>query len=338
MAIVFGWYSFPIKKFSSTDLNIDLPDVDPVNFEIRQQIFHLFWIPVFPLYKIYGIRRDKLLYEVTPSIERVLKGQSFRTPWYSFMLPILLLLGFGGFHVMEEFSHYQYRRLAEQRVTENHDRLQAKIDGLKEGDLVRMYTRNWSSSSQNLSLYVLNVMDSNAMCVLVNDVNSSYSFVDILDQIENSEGLQRAFSIPIDSLRKSVVINEKEEIQGALAFEGIPDYYILNDIIPIQGPLLENPGTGSTQYPGLILHFQNKGKPLVLLSSEITKGNFTWADTFPRLIPSAETHSSYISLSSNDYPNDTPYAFTLLVEDDKKVRYTYLFEGTNTERKMRLIP
>lgn len=93
MAFVFGWYSFNLKSYSAEELNLDSSQWVNTSFEVRQEVFHLFWIPVFSLGKLYVLRKENKLYDLPANIASKIKTKGkIRTPWYSFLLPILALV------------------------------------------------------------------------------------------------------------------------------------------------------------------------------------------------------------------------------------------------------
>ena len=93
MTFAFGWYSFKLKSYTIEELHLDKNLWNDSTFEIRQEVFHLFWIPVFSLGKLYRVRKQNKLYEVPDSITSKIKGKGkVRTPWYSFLLPILAVV------------------------------------------------------------------------------------------------------------------------------------------------------------------------------------------------------------------------------------------------------
>lgn len=93
MAFVFGWYSFKLKSFTPEEINLDKNLWNDSTFEVRQEVFHLFWIPVFSLGKSYRVRKQNKLYEIPDAVTSKIKGKgNIRTPWYSYLLPILAVV------------------------------------------------------------------------------------------------------------------------------------------------------------------------------------------------------------------------------------------------------
>lgn len=82
--MIYGWYSFLIKCYTPAELNIIGENLEGITFEVRQKIFHLFWIPFFSIGKIYALRKNGELYNLTEDYVTLLKSYSdAKTPWYS---------------------------------------------------------------------------------------------------------------------------------------------------------------------------------------------------------------------------------------------------------------
>lgn len=90
MSFLFGWYGFKLKSYSVEELDLKKEIWKDSVFEVRQQVFHLFWIPFFSIGKKYAVRKQGELYDIPENIiyKIKLKGK-VKTPWYSFLLIIL---------------------------------------------------------------------------------------------------------------------------------------------------------------------------------------------------------------------------------------------------------
>lgn len=110
MRIVFGTYHINIKKYTAEDLGIQ--EKVEYSFAVKQQIFHLFWIPVFPLMKVYAmVDRRGEAYHAPLEIKHLIRnGRRHITPWYSFSLLILGLIVLVGIWISEQASNYESRQ------------------------------------------------------------------------------------------------------------------------------------------------------------------------------------------------------------------------------------
>ncbi|PSL43487.1 hypothetical protein CLV51_108179 [Chitinophaga niastensis] len=92
MFFIYGRRSLCLKAFQLADIGIasDVPDF--VQFEVRQEYAHLYWIPLFPIGKIWCVRKtDDKLYEVHEDLLPLLKALPHpAVSWISFLGPILI--------------------------------------------------------------------------------------------------------------------------------------------------------------------------------------------------------------------------------------------------------
>lgn len=93
MNIIFGQYSFKIKSVSPKELDIDQAEWEHSTFEIRQLVFHLFWLPFFSLGRKYVEKRKGKSYELPLYIINTIKlKEKVRTPWYAYFIPVALIV------------------------------------------------------------------------------------------------------------------------------------------------------------------------------------------------------------------------------------------------------
>lgn len=122
--IVFGHNNFLIKSFKPEEAGLPPVERNAITFEVRQRYFHLFWIPFFPIGKVWGLKRagDENLYAIPDDIEQVVKSNvSVGTPWYSFAL-CLIALFVGAVIFLKDVQRKQgyednfYNRIAESKM------------------------------------------------------------------------------------------------------------------------------------------------------------------------------------------------------------------------------
>src|SRR5215831_13773647 len=93
--IVYGHNSFALNTCKPSQLGLPIEADKLYIIERRQRYFHLFWIPVFGIGKIWVLRKhtDGELYEPTPKLSKLLHSFPLKekTPWYTYSFLILLL-------------------------------------------------------------------------------------------------------------------------------------------------------------------------------------------------------------------------------------------------------
>ncbi len=112
--IVFGWNTFKLASFKPS--SVDLPkEMDTqVTIERKQKYFHLFWIPFFPIGQVWTIKKkgDSNTYEPTTAINQYLDSLqlTYKTPWYTFALPLLAMAIGVIYFVQSEIKSYQWKK------------------------------------------------------------------------------------------------------------------------------------------------------------------------------------------------------------------------------------
>jgi len=143
MSIVFGWNSFKLREEeigalqaaaikSMAELEkerLGLPDdwdSGECSIEQRQKYFHLFWIPFFSLGKIWVLRLDQRLYKL-PNYVGTDPQTEPSTPWYTFLGPLLIVLGllsWGGYQWFDDYRLTQmWETRTKQKIALQHERL-----------------------------------------------------------------------------------------------------------------------------------------------------------------------------------------------------------------------
>lgn len=112
--IVFGQNHFKIKSFTQEELGLPRQEnLGNIDIQVRQRYAHLFWIPFFPIGKVYGFKRpgDSNLYELPDGITQIIQARyskEIRTPWYSYFLIVAALVVGAWIFVNDEIKSVQY--------------------------------------------------------------------------------------------------------------------------------------------------------------------------------------------------------------------------------------
>lgn len=142
MKIVFGTYSIKLRSYEPSELGYNNDQLPETRFEIRQKVFHLFWIPVFPIGKIYGARKQGILVGVAPEQEKALRSKErVRTPWYSYSLVFVLLLGYLGYLGYEEYKSYDRKNRRETSFNNSIQQMDKDFNSLDTQCLLKLKKR-----------------------------------------------------------------------------------------------------------------------------------------------------------------------------------------------------
>ena len=235
MPIVFGIYNILIKTFLAHELGLTQEEQATMVFEVRQRVFHLFWIPVIPLYKIYTVTTNGSTYHVSAEVEAFMKQtKGVRTPWYSFALPLLAIVIGLGVYISDSIdaSNREERAANEQMAFVNHT--QELIKHPQKGDILVLTPQaRWATDlvdfySQKV-LISLDEFKNNAFKSTATLINPS--------QFDHNEfTVENLFQLPdsIDFKTTEIVVS-KNDLKGYLGKSSSNSGYYLTGGVAIFG-------------------------------------------------------------------------------------------------------
>lgn len=100
MFFIIGVYPFPIKEYEP-------PDSFGYRYELVAYVFHLFWIPIFPIRKDWIIsvdgKGDARVDKETSDRLTAIHGKK-RYPWYTFSWLILFPILLSGYILIKKYG------------------------------------------------------------------------------------------------------------------------------------------------------------------------------------------------------------------------------------------
>jgi hypothetical protein len=135
MSLVFGWNNFHLKSYKPSEVGLSTELDEQLTIERRQKYFHLMFIPFFSLGQTWSVRKkgDSALYETPAQMLIFLEAQNLqhKTPWYTFALPILAVVGgvlFLFFQMISEIDRKEQARIhREKRVASTIQSINAPV-------------------------------------------------------------------------------------------------------------------------------------------------------------------------------------------------------------------
>lgn len=143
--LVFGSYAFPIQTLDS--LRYGLPP--GAQLQLYCKIGHLFWIPVFPMGRMWVLKMNGNKYEPSAEIIRKIEANEEKrsAPFYAWALPLLLLIGYPTMLGMNALEDNRRQKQHVERETVKRQNLLGQIDFPEQGDLFNF--RHTGTSSNN---------------------------------------------------------------------------------------------------------------------------------------------------------------------------------------------
>ena len=115
MSILFGWNSYLLKSIAPIELGLSANDLPNTRIEYRQRYFHLFFIPLFPIGRIWTVRKEGKLYEPSEQLELALaQVQLGRLPgvwaWSGILLGLAAWIFISISNRIEENRYQKYTK------------------------------------------------------------------------------------------------------------------------------------------------------------------------------------------------------------------------------------
>jgi hypothetical protein len=118
--LIFGKHNFRIKTYTPFELELSKNPDQGFNIEVRQNYFHLLGIPCFDMGITWHIRKGPSLTPMpVPYKEQInMKKFAVNTPWRTFTLPFLIMLGCVAYNVNDVLERRQANLKIEEKAVE----------------------------------------------------------------------------------------------------------------------------------------------------------------------------------------------------------------------------
>ena len=306
MKIFFGSRDFKIKEIHPNELGL-IDDRD-YHIEIRQKYFHIYWIPFFGLGKIWGIRRNGELYELPVEYIHEIKRRNIkvRSPWYTYALPILVLVGLLVFVSVEKVEDYQFEKRQRNLFVENLPKLDAKIENAKANEYFDLSEVDQIRAGFHMNLKVEKVYDDKILFTIIPEFLIDSSGLELEDCYLQNKTQLDTISILKSDLKKSF---ERDYDQSKnYTFKGRDllksgKLYSLYRIEEGFQPKL-NSSILFKDYSKIQIQVENTGSGFTILSIKNTENTVPWDIKLPLKIKSGNKNNPSIFILSNKKQKD----------------------------------
>ncbi len=337
--IKFGIRSFKLKTYSLEEFDIKTDPNSRMWIEYRQNYFHLLLIPLFPIDKVLQLRKgDNQLYELPANLHSEVEAKikdKLKTPWYTYLGPIVLALGLGiyfGKIMLGDYRSKQYReRVYEAKALRSMEHLE-KING---DDYIKLMV---SDPMLVLGKFI-KIERTNGDSILIKKMYTDLGYSEDVSHLIKSYYLKNRNSL--DSvwihkrmLRKAICADYDSLFQTTefgVDFFNEDKKYLIDYIERIDyGPILKNAGSGGYNYvkKELSLHLHNYGMPCEIIEIQNLKGDIRWMNELPYYI-SSNDHGGIFNLAASNYEYDTDFEFILHLRVQNGEIIKYNIKGKN---------
>jgi hypothetical protein len=343
MRIVFGLYNINIKEYKPAELGIIDENSKDFTFAVKQRIFHIFWIPFFPVMRIYAIiDKNKNAYHASPDLKKILKNAGkHRTPWYSFALPIIGLTTLLSITIADKIERNQNRTSSENRMKEFVAHTSELSNHIKTGDILVLYLNHDWSSQEEQTFY-------DRLTICVDSISRDEYYVrskmfnsqNSPTRIKNNDIVQ--YFIDNDSLPtsnvyiKDEILNFVGKTNPSSPYDGLNGGYeldgkkfVLHHKLSLNGPNLYIK-TSSYRSNSIDLDLAYFG-PIARIKNFKAIQGITESPVFSKVLANTENQIFHTSMTLPGVSEDSEAEFQLTIEteDGKEYKYHVKKHGTN---------
>jgi hypothetical protein len=344
--IVFGTYSFPIKTYRPRDLGIQLQDDRLVFIEVRQQIFHLCWIPVFPVGRVYALKNWEKVYELPAEYKNAIEAAGpVKRPLYatliSFALPLLLFAGVSIYAVNETYKNKEERKNSLEWYAGEVAALDSALNKLSTNNYIEIRCNKGDYDGKSVYLKVDSIKDSTITCALLikRDVQGPDDSPFAVREFYRQHRQQLdTFHLTFSDIRKNIC--RDYDLYYYRVYQGFGSdllhkgdtFYVQKIRYIDEGPSIH---VGSGSYGNeLSMDIENDGYPARLVAIKNLNKNLKWNDTLPIMVEGAAAgypHNRF-ELSAPNPKMEENFKVLLVFEDSAKREYKFRLDGSTVTR------
>jgi hypothetical protein len=344
MSIIYGYYSIPVKRYTPKELDAEHLLGDQVIIKVLQKMGHLFFIPCFPIEKLYVFEKEGNTYVLPHEIEVKIKERGvIATPFYSFALPLLVAFGIVisiiaawiedtkrtqlmKKHFMTELPEKEY---ALSHLTKHHF---IKLKNLEPyTDIAGIYLNILSDRGDSIQFLVSRKppdrLEDHAYR-LVNHFakhQNEMTFVTISKK-ELSHALPRDFKKYNKNLRPAIPLLGNDQL------------YYIESIQYINGPVIDDRGGSGFQSNSQIQYqLKNIGFGATLTEVRNVSGKLDWAMGNYGFVPGGYSNDNRIRLVGDGPTRDESYAYLMIFIDSLGIEHQFSVTGKNLEVQVKRI-
>lgn len=335
MRIFFGSRHFKIRDLYPHELRL-LNNTD-LNIEIRQKYFHIYWIPLFGLGKIWLIRKDDQLYELPIQYIQEIKRQNIkvRSPWYTYAGPLLICLGFFLYTINQKVKENRYDDQQQKSFIENAQLLNHQIDKAGVTEFFTIEDPSESSSQSIDYLKVEKVYKDKIKFSLIPGFFLESSQLELEECYNQNKNNLDTITISKAELKNA--INTNYELSNSHKFKGITllnsnKPYALTKIEQKFEPRLDITKTYN-DYKIIQIELTNKSSAFKIVSIKNITNKIPWSTKLPfEVAAGTDSKPSSFLLESADDPKfsfygNKKYAAEIKIIDSNAIEHTFFLSG-----------
>ena len=350
MSFVFGWYGFKLKSYSVEELDLNKEIWKDSVFEVRQEVFHLFWIPFFSIGKKYAVRKQGKLYDIPENIIFKIKAKGkVKTPWYSYLLLLMAIFIpiFVGIYIFvgEAMMKYRYQKQDRELYEAAISDVENKLKTLHQNAYLRIIKPDEQSRYDVIYLKLVEIS------------GEKYSFLKTRVNFPEREENKYYFK----TISNDTIVLSKQQLEQAVCKDydilkdrkafGVPFFgkqkHIITSIDYFDEPVIygnidwdfwdtkryntfsyqNTYRNGGTE---IDLNFQNFGVSADLIDIKNIENNIKWTDSLPVHFPKYQyLQETSIKGITNEYSKNFKFKSLFIFQDSLKRKTEFLVQGND---------
>lgn len=343
MTIVFGTYSFPIKKYKPSDLDLPEPEGEEVIIEVRLRVAHLFFIPLIPLERTrnlkIGTKKYELPWDYEKAFYRKKPGINPLTWLLGFILPIIAISYFAYTKIDSELQSRRRERIKQESFD-------STIAGLDK-ELARLTTDHYILLKESKE-YESDYREDGTYLKVTEATPDSVSYIAIhysenipksaiyhlWEDFQGQAGKLDTFTLARSALSAAIPRDAKPDNFSNYQPFGV-DFLseknkplIIKEIRYLKGPHIIRWKTDYSRYKKTFqLEIRNYGAPALFTEIKNVSGDIEWNIDLPIQMATSRPKSERILLEGMGTDYDLPYEFVLYFIDMEGQEHQFRLKG-----------
>lgn len=339
MRVSFGVYKRKINEITSDKLNLstdfpgyeyNLDNNDIITFEVRQLMFYILLLPIFPVKKIVVVKRKNSFIEVNRELSKiVLENTKNRTPWYSFSLPIALILFAVFFFLNKQYQNHKSHALDRYNFETKHKTHRKLLENINQNLIIKA-KQNTSDLCIANTYFCIDSIQGEEIIITHLSISGYHSISDVKDSLLSES---KAVKTTVSNFKSLFIDNFNEKLSQSSNYSLLDENnieinfnqknsFIIEEIYFKHGPILLKPVI--TLYPNKInFRITNEGNLASLQNVNFNKLNQLNTDIRYKTSKTSKTYE--LEIMTNNKSDS--YDFTLIFQDKLGIKYSFRIFG-----------
>lgn len=336
MSIIYGYYSITVKIYTPLQLEAEHLLSEKASIEVLQKMGHLFFIPCFPMEKLFVFRQEGKTYALPFEIERKIKEREvIPTPFYSYALPLLIVMGMILWIISSWLHQHNKTQLHKQHFSSSLTEMEYALAHLNQHHFIKI--DNPAEYGSFDAVYLNFIQQQGDSIQFHAAIKPSQSGREMPYQLaahfyENHDKM-RTVTIHASALSQALPRDFKKfkkKIRPAIPLLGDNRPYFIESIQYIDGPeIVRRGGSGFLSSSQIQYTLENIGSGATLTEVRNLSGPLDWAMKNYGFVPGGYSKDNRINLQGDGPARDQSYSYLMILTDTLGMEHQFEVNGKN---------